>query len=120
MKKIDDLRYDIEAALEGIKQTSTLIADQAFGQPHSFDKDKWQWEDTKRINEQEKRITHCEETLANLKKEVDTLIQSMLSLGPTRKALENRWDLTEYAKKSLMPPKLHQAEYWVKEEYHQD
>jgi hypothetical protein len=44
----------------------------------------------------------------------------MLSLGPTRKALENRWDLTEYAKKSLMPPKLHQAEYWVKEEYHQD
>jgi hypothetical protein len=46
----------------------------------------------------------------------------MLSLGPNRKALEDRWDLTEYAKKSLnsFPAKLHQAEYWVKEEYHQD
>jgi predicted RNase H-like nuclease (RuvC/YqgF family) len=99
-RNIENLKYDVEAALNLVKQKS-------------FDEAKWQWNDTKRINEQEKRITHCEETLANLKKEVDTLIQSMLSLGSTR------FDLAEYAKKSLSP-RLHQAEYWVKEEYHQN
>jgi len=106
-RNIDDLRYDVESALSLIKVKS-------------FDKDKWQWDDTKRINEQEKRITQCEVSLANLTKEVDTLIQAMLSLGPNRKALEDRWDLTEYAKRSLnsFPPRLHQAQYWVKEEYH--
>jgi hypothetical protein len=67
----------------------------------SFDKDKWQWNDTKRINEQEKRITQCEMSLAILKKEVDNLIQSISPPDPSL---------------SLDLP----AKHWIKEEFHDD
>ena len=70
-----------------------------YGNPHmtNFDKDKWQWNDTKRINEQEKRITQLIEesnehkrAIISLSKKVETL------LG------QSRWDLREFAKKALL------------------
>ena len=88
----------------------------------SFDKDKWQWNDTKRINEQEKRITQLiaessehKKAIISLSKKVETL------LG------QSRWDLGKFAKKSL--DKLEDCQtvhvpscphYWVKEEFHDD
>ena len=88
----------------------------------NFDKDKWQWNDTKRINEQEKRITQLiaesnehKKAIISLSREVETL------LG------KSRWDLTEFAKKALDKTICEDTivdrgpiPYWVKEEFHND
>ena len=85
----------------------------------NFDKDKWYWNDTKRINEQEKRITQLiaessehKKAIISLSKEVEYL------LG------QSRWVNTEYfpspsedCKTVHVPSCPH---YWVKEEFHED
>ena len=101
-----------------------------YGNPHmtNFDKDKWQWNDTKRINEQEKRITQLIEesnehkrAIISLSKKVETL------LG------QSRWDLKEFAKKALLddvvekfddpdrwPHLDEKSAHWVKEKFHEE
>ena len=87
----------------------------------NFDKDKWYWNDTKRINEQEKRITqlivesnehkdvchHLSKAIISLSKEVETL------LG------QSRWIDSDDCQTIHVPscPKSH---HWVKEEFHED
>ena len=84
------------------------------GNPHmtNFDKDKWQWNDTKRINEQEKRITQLiaesnehKKAIISLSKEVETL------LG------QSRWIDSDDCQTVHVPSCPH---YWVKEEFHED
>ena len=101
-----------------------------YGNPHmtNFDKDKWQWNDTKRINEQEKRITQLIEesnehkrAIISLSKKVETL------LG------QSRWDLREFAKKALLddvvekfddpdrwPHLDEKSAHWVREKFHEE
>ena len=85
-----------------------------YGNPHmtNFDKDKWQWNDTKRINEQEKRITQLIEesnehkrAIISLSKKVETL------LG------QSRWIDSDDCKTIHVPSCPH---YWVKEEFHEE
>ena len=78
----------------------------------SFDKNKWQWNDTKRINEQEKRITQLiaesnehKKAIISLSKEVETL------LG------QSRWIDSDDCQTVHVPSCPH---YWVKEEFHED
>ena len=119
MKNPEDIHAEILNDLE-----DSLVK---HGKPYeskegNFDKDKWYWNDTKRINEQEKRITQLiaessehKKAIISLSKKVETL------LG------QSRWDLGKFAKKSL--DKLEDCQtvhvpscphYWVKEEFHED
>ena len=78
----------------------------------NFDKDKWRWDDTKRINEQEKRITQLiaesnehKKAIISLSKKVETL------LG------QSRWEDFDDCKTVHVPSCPH---HWVKEEFHDD
>ena len=83
----------------------------------NFDKDKWYWNDTKRINEQEKRITQLiaesnehKKAIISLSKEVETL------LG------QSRWDDLNPGEdcKTIHVPSCPKSHHWVKEEFHED
>ena len=77
----------------------------------SFDKDKWQWNDTKRINEQEKRITQLIDESNEHKK-------AIISLSKTVETLlgKSRWDPDDDCKTVHAPSCPH---HWVKEEFHE-
>jgi len=83
----------------------------------NFDKDKWYWNDTKRINEQEKRITQLiaeskehKKAIISLSKKVETL------LG------QSRWDHSDPGEdcKTIHVPSCPKSHHWVKEEFHED
>ena len=80
----------------------------------NFDKDKWYWNDTKRINEQEKRITQLiaesnehKKAIISLSKEVETL------LG------QSRWIDSDDCQ-TVHAPSCPKSHHWVKEEFHED
>ena len=101
------------------KETLNDLADSLVkhGNPHeskegNFDKDKWQWNDTKRINEQEKRITQLiaesnehKKAIISLSKEVETLRG------------QSRWIDSDDCQTVHVPSCPH---HWVKEEFHDD
>ena len=87
----------------------------------NFDKDKWQWDDATRINEQEKRITQLiaesnehKKAIISLSKEVEYL------LG------QSRWVDSEYFPapsddcKTVHVPSCPKSHHWVKEEFHEE
>ena len=98
------------------------------GNPHlpkeGFDRDKWQWDDATRMNEQEKRITQLiaesnehKKAIISLSKNVETL------LG------QSRWDDEFFWPKDVDPgedcktihvPSCPKSHHWVKEEFHDD
>jgi hypothetical protein len=88
-----------------------------YGNPHmtNFDKDKWQWNDTKRINEQEKRITQLIEESNEHKKAIISLSKEVEHiLG------KSRWIDSEFVPsddcKTIHVPSC--PRYWIKEDYH--
>ena len=88
------------------------------GNPHmpkeGFDRDKWQWDDATRMNEQEKRITQLIEESNEHKKAIISLSKKVETLLG-----QSRWIDSEDCKTIHVPscPKSH---YWIKEEFHDD
>jgi hypothetical protein len=85
----------------------------------SFDKDKWQWNDTKRINEQEKRITQLIVESNEHKDVAYELGKAIISLSKEVETLrgQSRWIDSDDCKTIHVPSCPH---HWVKEEFHDD
>ena len=94
------------------------------GNPHipkegNFDRDKWQWDDATRMNEQEKRITQLIEESNEHKKAIISLSKKVEHLLG-----QSRWVNTEYFPapsedcKTIHVPSC--PHHWVKEEFHDD
>ena len=85
------------------------------GNPHipkegNFDKDKWYWNDTKRINEQEKRITQLIAESKEHKKAIISLSKKVATL-----LVEPGEDC-----KTVHVPSCPKSHHWIKEEFHDD
>ena len=102
------------------KDTLNDLADSLIkhGNPHlpkeGFDRDKWQWDDATRMNEQEKRITQLIEESKEHKKAIISLIEEVEILQG-----QSRWIDSDDCQTIHVPscPKSH---HWVKEEFHED
>ena len=83
----------------------------------NFDKDKWYWNDTKRINEQEKRITQLIAESNEHKKAIISLIEKVKILQG-----QSRWDDVDPGEdcKTVHAPSCPKSHHWVKEEFHDD
>ena len=101
------------------KETLNDLADSlvTHGNPHeakegNFNKDKWQWDDATRMNEQEKRITQLIAESNEHKKAIISLSKEVEALRG-----QSRWIDFDDCKTVHVPSCPH---YWVKEEFHDD
>tara|TARA_Y100001949_G_scaffold147112_1_gene130908 strand:+ start:198 stop:569 length:372 start_codon:yes stop_codon:yes gene_type:complete len=116
------------------KDTLNDLADSLIkhGNPHlpkeGFDRDKWQWDDATRMNEQEKRITRLIEESNQHKRAIISLSKKVEHLLG-----QSRWDLREFAKKALLddvvekfddpdrwPHLDEKSAHWVREKFHEE
>ena len=116
------------------KDTLNDLADSLIkhGNPHlpkeGFDRDKWQWDDATRMNEQEKRITRLIEESNQHKRAIISLSKKVEHLLG-----QSRWNLREFAKKALLddvvekfddpdrwPHLDEKSAHWVKEKFHEE
>ena len=83
----------------------------------NFDKDKWYWNDTKRINEQEKRVTQLIAESKEHKKAIISLIEEVKILQG-----QSRWDDVDPGEdcKTVHAPSCPKSHHWVKEDFHED